>query len=82
MKKTSVLLLCTLSLNGVIGTEITSSPEENIPEAQINTTPQLAVRKTGYHAPEPEVLRAAHGVIAKQRISNPSSSLSSRLGRL
>jgi C1A family cysteine protease len=79
MKKTSLLVLCTFSLNGVMGTEITSSPEENNPEAQINTTPQLAVRKTGYHAPEPEVLRAAQSVIAKQRISTPSSSSSSRL---
>lgn len=79
MKKISILLLCSISLNVLTGAKIAPLPVEDLQHEQPAENVQVAVRKTGYHAPAPEVLLAVQQVVEKHQPRPVTSTVAERL---
>lgn len=79
MKKISILLLCSISLNVLTGAEIAPIPVEDPQQALPAEGVRVAVRKTGYHAPAPEVLLAAQQIVKQSQPRPVTSTVAERL---
>lgn len=79
MKKTSLILLCSISLNVVVGAELAPPSIETPQQVQTEANQHAVIRKTGYNAPSPEILSAAQNLISKQTTAYQASTTAARI---
>lgn len=67
MKKISIVLLCSISLKVLTGAESVPLTVEPLQQGRPDDRVQFVPRKTGYHAPSPEVLRATQKIVKQSQ---------------